>query len=59
MKLRWFVPVAFFFPLRLSASDPAVGARVATITINPREVTYSICGQSLNRRFACRKRSPR
>ena len=39
MKLRWFIPVAFLIPLRLSATDAPVGARVATITINPREVT--------------------
>ena len=39
MKLRWLIPVAFLIPLRLSATDAPVGARVATITINPREVT--------------------
>ena len=39
MRLRWFVPVALLFPLSLSARNPVVGARVATITINPREVT--------------------
>jgi hypothetical protein len=39
MKLRWLIPIAFLVPLRLSASDAPVGARVATITINPREVT--------------------
>jgi hypothetical protein len=39
MKLRWLIPVAVLFPLRLSATDTPVGARVATITINPREVT--------------------
>lgn len=39
MKLRWFIPLAFLLPLRLSAVDTPVGARVATITINPREVT--------------------
>jgi hypothetical protein len=39
MKFRWFIPIAFLIPLRLSASDAPVGARVATITINPREVT--------------------
>lgn len=39
MKLRWLIPIAFLIPLRLSASDTPVGARVATITINPREVT--------------------
>ena len=39
MKLRWIIPVALLIPLRLSATDTPVGARVATITINPREVT--------------------
>lgn len=39
MKLRWLIPIVFLLPLRLSAADTPVGARVATITINPREVT--------------------
>jgi hypothetical protein len=39
MKLRWIIPVALLIPLRLSATDPPVGARVATITISPREIT--------------------
>lgn len=39
MKLRWFIPIALLLPFRLSAADGPVGARVATITINPREVT--------------------
>ena len=39
MKLRWLIPVAVLLPLRLSASDTPVEARVATVTINPREVT--------------------
>ena len=39
MKLRWVIPMALLLPLRLSAADTPVGARVATITINPREVT--------------------
>ena len=39
MKLSWFVLIALLIPLRLSATDAAVGARVATITINPREIT--------------------
>lgn len=39
MKLRWFIPIALLVPLRLSATDATVGARVATITINPREIT--------------------
>jgi hypothetical protein len=39
MKLRWLIPVAVLIPLRLGAADTPVGARVATITINPRDVT--------------------
>ncbi len=39
MKLRWFIPIALLLPFRLSAADGPIGARVATITINPREVT--------------------
>jgi hypothetical protein len=39
MKIRWLIPVAFLISLRLSAAETPVGARVATITINPREVT--------------------
>lgn len=39
MKLRWVIPTALLLPLCLSAADTPVGARVATITINPREVT--------------------
>jgi len=39
MKVRWFIPIALLIPLRLSATDAAIGARVATITINPREIT--------------------
>ena len=39
MKFRWLIPVAVLLPLRLGASDTPVGARVATVTINPREVT--------------------
>ncbi len=39
MKLRWLIPVAILLPLRLGATDTQVGARVATVTINPREVT--------------------
>jgi len=40
MKLRWLIPVVFLLSLRLHASDPTVGARVATIIINPNEVTF-------------------
>ena len=39
MRLRWIIPIAFLLPLRLVASEPVVGARVATVTINPAEVT--------------------
>jgi hypothetical protein len=39
MKPCWFIPIVFLVPLHLSATDPQVGARVATITINPREIT--------------------
>src|ERR1700690_659063 len=39
MKLNWFIPIALLIPLRLNATDAAVGARVATITINPKEST--------------------
>jgi hypothetical protein len=39
MKLRWIIPVALLIPLRLSAMDTPVGARVATVTISPREIT--------------------
>jgi hypothetical protein len=39
MKLNWFIPIALLIPLRLSATDAAVGARVATVTINPKEIT--------------------
>ena len=39
MKLRWLIPIAVLIPLRISAADTPVGARIATITINPREVT--------------------
>lgn len=39
MKLHWLIPIAFLIPLSVSATDAPVGARVATITINPREIT--------------------
>ncbi len=39
MKRCWFIPIALLIPLHLSATDTQVGARVATITINPREIT--------------------
>lgn len=39
MRLRWFITIAVLIPLRLSATDTPVGARVATLTIDPRYVT--------------------
>jgi hypothetical protein len=39
MKFRWLIPVAVLLPLRLYASDPTVGARVATVTADPKDVT--------------------
>lgn len=39
MKLRWLLPIAILFPLHLYASEPAVSARVATVTISPNEIT--------------------
>jgi hypothetical protein len=39
VKFRWLIPFAVLIPLHLGATDTPVGARVATITINPREVT--------------------
>ena len=39
MKLRWLIPIAVLMPFRLGATGPAVSARVATITINPNQVT--------------------
>ena len=39
MRLRWLVPIAVLYSLRLLAADNTVNPRVATITINPSEVT--------------------
>jgi hypothetical protein len=39
MRLPWFFPFVVLLPLRLFAADNAVKPRVATITINPSEVT--------------------
>lgn len=39
MRVHWFIPIALLIPLSLEGKSPVVGARVATITINPREVT--------------------
>ncbi|MGA3134216.1 MAG: hypothetical protein ABSD59_25950 [Terracidiphilus sp.] len=41
MKSRWLIPIAVLIPLHLGATDTPVGARVATITINPREVSVA------------------
>jgi hypothetical protein len=39
MRLPWFFPFVVLLPLRLFAVDNAIKPRVATITINPSEVT--------------------
>jgi len=39
MRLRWLVPIAVLYALRLLAADDTVKPRVATITINPSKVT--------------------
>jgi len=39
LRVRWLIPIAMLFPLRLIAVDNAVKPHVATITINPSEVT--------------------
>ncbi len=39
MRIRWLIPIAMLFPLRLIAVDNAVKPRVETITIKPSEVT--------------------
>ena len=38
MKIRRFIPIALLVPLRRSATDAKVGARVATIAIDPRAI---------------------
>src|SRR5580704_1995205 len=38
-RLRWLFPIAVLFPCRLHAWDDTVRARVATLTINPAQVT--------------------
>ncbi len=38
-RLRWLFPIAVLLPCRMQASDDAVRARVATLTINPAQVT--------------------
>ena len=39
MRLRWLVPITILYSLRMLAAENAVKPRVATITINPSEVT--------------------
>jgi hypothetical protein len=39
MRPRWLVPIAILYSLRLLAAESAVKPRVATMTINPSEVT--------------------
>jgi hypothetical protein len=39
VKHCWFMPIALLLPLQLNATDAVVVARVATIAINPREIT--------------------
>jgi hypothetical protein len=39
MRLRWLIPIAVLSSLHLVAADNAVKPRVATVTINPSEVT--------------------
>ena len=39
MRLRWLLPIAVLFPIHMQAAAPNVGARVATVTIQPGEVT--------------------
>src|SRR5580658_10330706 len=39
MRIRWLIPIAMLFPLRLIAADNAVKPRIESITINPSEVT--------------------
>jgi hypothetical protein len=50
MRIRWLIPIAMLFPLRLIAADNAVKPRVATITINPSGGDDAItCGRSSSR----------
>ena len=39
MRIRWLIPIAMLFPLRLIAVGNAIKPRVETITINPSGVT--------------------
>src|SRR5260370_86253 len=39
MKLRWLIPIVILLPLSLRGSEPVPPARIATVVINPAEVT--------------------
>jgi hypothetical protein len=39
MKLRWFIPIVILLPLSFRGSEPVPRARIATVVINPAEVT--------------------
>lgn len=39
MKLRWLIPIVILLPLPLRGSGPVPRARIATVVINPSEVT--------------------
>ena len=39
MRLHWFIPLAILLPMRVVASGQTANARVATVTINPSEIT--------------------
>jgi hypothetical protein len=39
MKLRWFLPIVVLLPFPLRGSSPVPPARIATVVINPSEVT--------------------
>ena len=39
MRFRWLIPIAILLPFRVAAADTPIVARVATITINPNDVT--------------------
>jgi hypothetical protein len=39
MKLRWFIPILVLLPVPLRGSGPVPRARIATVVINPSEVT--------------------
>ncbi len=39
MRLRWIIPIAILLPMRIYATDQPTSARVATITIDPHEIT--------------------